>query len=243
MQKFRPSQLRVGSASQRRGKNLPHLIPFEAEDSVYWARHHAIPATRSKGQILASPGIKFPVDSVQVEDVLPWVVGCLTFRDLGSVFFVVNIVIMSSSRRSGKEVATSSQKKCSRSGNVPLAHVVSRGQTRRFGAKAITKEGEASYKKHTEASYFSDVWSSSLLNLRSATCTWYESFSSTGRLKPNPIIHRPIGAGRAEHTPNTRPSDTLCAGLSPWLNGLSTVGRDIINLFPTLTCFGRYVFG
>ncbi|KAG5630314.1 hypothetical protein H5410_002031 [Solanum commersonii] len=39
-------------------------------------------------------------------------------------------VIMSSSRRPGKEVATSSQKKCSRSGNVPLASVVPKGQTR-----------------------------------------------------------------------------------------------------------------
>ncbi|KAH0781965.1 hypothetical protein KY290_001563 [Solanum tuberosum] len=41
--------------------------------------------------------------------------------------------------------------------NVPLVPAVPEGQTRRFGAKAVTKEGKAWYKKHTEASYFSDV--------------------------------------------------------------------------------------
>ncbi|KAH0669439.1 hypothetical protein KY285_025463 [Solanum tuberosum] len=70
---------------------------------------------------------------------------------------VAPLVIMSSSRRSDKEVATSSQKKHSRSGNVPLAPVVPRGQTRRFGAKVVNKERKTWYEKHTEASYFSDV--------------------------------------------------------------------------------------
>ncbi|KAH0686461.1 hypothetical protein KY284_017014 [Solanum tuberosum] len=76
MRKFCPRQLHVGSVSRRRGIILPRLIPFEAEDSMYVARrggglefqvrrhYRAIPATRSKGQILASPGIKFSVDSM-----------------------------------------------------------------------------------------------------------------------------------------------------------------------------------
>ncbi|KAG5571634.1 hypothetical protein H5410_061400 [Solanum commersonii] len=92
---------------------------------------------RSKGQILASPGIKFPVDSVPTPR-------CAQ-------------VIMSSSKRPGKEVATSGQKQCSRSRNVPLAPAVPRGQTRRFRANVVTKEGKTCYKKHIEASYFSDV--------------------------------------------------------------------------------------
>ncbi|KAK4731675.1 hypothetical protein R3W88_024663 [Solanum pinnatisectum] len=81
---------------------------------------------------------------------------------------------MSSSRRSGKEVAMSSQKKRSRSGNVPLAPAVPKGQTRRFGAKIVTKEGKAWCKKHNEASYFSDVYS---------------------------VGHISIGADKADHTP------------------------------------------
>ncbi|KAG5630182.1 hypothetical protein H5410_001899 [Solanum commersonii] len=43
------------------------------------------------------------------------------------------VVIISSSQRPGKEVATSSQRKRVRSGNVPLAPVVPKGQTRWFG--------------------------------------------------------------------------------------------------------------
>ncbi|KAG5605048.1 hypothetical protein H5410_026540 [Solanum commersonii] len=66
-------------------------------------------------------------------------------------------VIMSSSRRPKKEVATPSQKKRSRNGNVPLAPAVPKGQTRRYGGKVVTKEGKTWYKKHTKASYFSDV--------------------------------------------------------------------------------------
>ncbi|KAG5605078.1 hypothetical protein H5410_026570 [Solanum commersonii] len=118
MNKVCQRQLRVGSASRRQGNVLPRMIPFKDRASL---------ATWSKGQILASPGIKFPVDSVptlcrapalpfllfsiflqlrspgmysyfvlvilgKVEDVLPWVVGCSTFGDLGSVFSVINIV-------------------------------------------------------------------------------------------------------------------------------------------------------
>ncbi|KAK4706687.1 hypothetical protein R3W88_033753 [Solanum pinnatisectum] len=64
---------------------------------------------------------------------------------------------MSSSHRLGKEVATSSHKKRSRSG-IPLAPTVPRGKTRHFGVMVVTKEGKAWYKKHTEASYFSDVY-------------------------------------------------------------------------------------
>jgi len=64
---------------------------------------------------------------------------------------------MLSSQRPDKEVATSSHIKCALSGNVQLAPAVHKGQTRRFGVKAVTKEGKAWYKKHTEASYFSDV--------------------------------------------------------------------------------------
>ncbi|KAG5591344.1 hypothetical protein H5410_041858 [Solanum commersonii] len=55
------------------------------------------------------------------------------------------------------EVDTSSHKKRARSGNVPLAPAVPKGQTRWYGVKAVTKEGKAWYKKNTEASYFSDV--------------------------------------------------------------------------------------
>ncbi|KAH0679074.1 hypothetical protein KY284_020159 [Solanum tuberosum] len=66
-------------------------------------------------------------------------------------------VAMSSSQRPGKEVATSSSRKCVRSGNVPTEPVLPRGQTRRFGVKAVTKEGKAWYKKHTETTYFFDV--------------------------------------------------------------------------------------
>ncbi|KAG5577163.1 hypothetical protein H5410_057297 [Solanum commersonii] len=65
--------------------------------------------------------------------------------------FLGMLVIMASSRRPGKKVATSRQKKRTQSGNVPLAPPVRKGQTRR------TKEGKAWYKKHTEATYFSDV--------------------------------------------------------------------------------------
>ncbi|KAH0665072.1 hypothetical protein KY285_026278 [Solanum tuberosum] len=64
---------------------------------------------------------------------------------------------MSSSQRPGKEVAKSSHRKCVRSGNVPLTPTVPRGQTRQFGVKVVTKEGKAWYKKHIEATYFSDV--------------------------------------------------------------------------------------
>uniref|UniRef100_M1DSN9 Uncharacterized protein n=1 Tax=Solanum tuberosum TaxID=4113 RepID=M1DSN9_SOLTU len=153
MKKFHPRQLRVGSASRKRGKILPRLIPFEADDSVYWTRRGGGLEFRFRCMcscfVLAILG--------KVEAVLPWVVGCSTFGDLGIVVSVVNIVIMSSSRRSRKEVATLSQKKRSRSGNVPLAHAVPRGQTWRFGAKVVTKKGKAWYKKHTEASYFLDV--------------------------------------------------------------------------------------
>ncbi|KAG5599456.1 hypothetical protein H5410_030826 [Solanum commersonii] len=66
-------------------------------------------------------------------------------------------VIMLSSQRTGKKVATSSHRKHVRSGNVPLAPAVPKGQTRRFGVKFVTKEGKAWYKKHIEAIYFSDV--------------------------------------------------------------------------------------
>ncbi|KAG5570504.1 hypothetical protein H5410_060270 [Solanum commersonii] len=66
---------------------------------------------------------------------------------------------MSTSQRPGKEVATSSHRKRTRSGNVPLAPIIPKGQTRSrwFGVKAVTKEGNAWYKKHTYISYFSDV--------------------------------------------------------------------------------------
>uniref|UniRef100_M1D8U0 Uncharacterized protein n=1 Tax=Solanum tuberosum TaxID=4113 RepID=M1D8U0_SOLTU len=53
------------------------------------------------------------------------------------------VVNISSSQRPGKEVATSSHKKCARSGNFPLARAVPKGQSRRFGVKAVTKEGKA----------------------------------------------------------------------------------------------------
>ncbi|KAG5620041.1 hypothetical protein H5410_005259 [Solanum commersonii] len=107
MQKFCPRQLRVWSASRRRGILLPRLIPFEAKDSVNER--------------------------------------------------IADRVILSSSRRSGKEIATSGQKKRPRSGNVPLAPPAPKGQTRQFGLKAVSKEGKAWYKKHTEEAYFSDV--------------------------------------------------------------------------------------
>ncbi|KAG5577145.1 hypothetical protein H5410_057279 [Solanum commersonii] len=40
---------------------------------------------------------------------------------------------------------------------IPPAPVVPRGQTQRYGAKAITSEGKKWYKSHMEAKYFSDV--------------------------------------------------------------------------------------
>ncbi|KAG5619827.1 hypothetical protein H5410_005045 [Solanum commersonii] len=107
---------------------------------------------------------KFRPRQLHVEDVLTWVVGFSTFGDLGSVFSIVNIVpdiclyVCKSSCQVQEDPAKkSSQKKRSRSGNVPLAPAVPRGQTRRFGAKVVTKEGKSWYKKHTEASYFSDA--------------------------------------------------------------------------------------
>uniref|UniRef100_M1DVU1 Integrase core domain containing protein n=1 Tax=Solanum tuberosum TaxID=4113 RepID=M1DVU1_SOLTU len=67
------------------------------------------------------------------------------------------IVTISSSHIPGKEVATSSNRKHVRSGNVPPTPALPRDQTRRFGVKVVTKEGKAWYKKHIEATYFSDV--------------------------------------------------------------------------------------
>ncbi|KAK4713833.1 hypothetical protein R3W88_019740 [Solanum pinnatisectum] len=64
---------------------------------------------------------------------------------------------MSSSHKPGKEMATSSHKKRARSGNVPFAPVIPKGQTRWFEVKVVSKKRKAWYKKHTEASYFSDV--------------------------------------------------------------------------------------
>ncbi|KAK4718110.1 hypothetical protein R3W88_016448 [Solanum pinnatisectum] len=63
---------------------------------------------------------------------------------------------MSSSHIPDKAVATSSQRKCVRSrGNVPPSPAVFKGQTRRFGVKVV--KGKAWWKKHIEATYFSDV--------------------------------------------------------------------------------------
>ncbi|KAG5620101.1 hypothetical protein H5410_005319 [Solanum commersonii] len=50
-------------------------------------------------------------------------------------YIELSVVIMSSSRRSGKEIATSGQKKRPKSENVPLAPPAPKGQTRRFRLK------------------------------------------------------------------------------------------------------------
>ncbi|KAH0716674.1 hypothetical protein KY290_012936 [Solanum tuberosum] len=65
---------------------------------------------------------------------------------------------MSETQRCGKEVATSSQRKRVQSGGiVPPAPAVLRGQTRRFGLRAVVKEGKLWWKKHKRARYVSDV--------------------------------------------------------------------------------------
>ncbi|KAG5614783.1 hypothetical protein H5410_014607 [Solanum commersonii] len=136
-----PRQLRVGSASWRRGIILPNLIPFEAEDFVYVAR-------RGGGMcsyfVLAILG-QFEMSCH----------GLLVTRFLGS--WEGCFMLSLSSHRPGKKVATSSNMKRVQSGNVPPTPALPRGQNRRFGVKAVTKEGKAWYKKHIETTYFSDI--------------------------------------------------------------------------------------
>ncbi|KAG5620955.1 hypothetical protein H5410_006173 [Solanum commersonii] len=78
------------------------------------------------------------------------------FDELGNYLSML-LVTMSSSHRPDKKVAISSNRKRVQSGNVPPTPAFPRGQTRRFGVKVVTKEGKAWYKKHTDATYFSDV--------------------------------------------------------------------------------------
>ncbi|KAG5630283.1 hypothetical protein H5410_002000, partial [Solanum commersonii] len=59
--------------------------------------------------------------------------------------------------RPGKKVTTSSHRKRVWRGDVPPALAVPRDRARQFGVKVVTKEGKVWYKKHTEASYFSNV--------------------------------------------------------------------------------------
>jgi len=66
-------------------------------------------------------------------------------------------VTMSGTQRSGKAVASSSRKRVRTGTTIPPAPAVPRGQTQRYGAKAVTSEGKKWYKSHTEAKYFSDV--------------------------------------------------------------------------------------
>ncbi|KAH0712429.1 hypothetical protein KY289_008388 [Solanum tuberosum] len=70
---------------------------------------------------------------------------------------VADLVTMSSTQRSGKAVASSSRKRVRTGTTIPPAPAVPRGQTQRYGAKAVTSEGKKWYKSHTEAKYFSDV--------------------------------------------------------------------------------------
>uniref|UniRef100_M1D9D3 Uncharacterized protein n=1 Tax=Solanum tuberosum TaxID=4113 RepID=M1D9D3_SOLTU len=70
---------------------------------------------------------------------------------------VANLDNMSRTRRSGKAVASSSRKRVRTGTTIPPAPAVPRGQTQRYGAKAVTSEVKKWYKSHTEAKYFSDV--------------------------------------------------------------------------------------
>ncbi|KAG5576786.1 hypothetical protein H5410_056920 [Solanum commersonii] len=54
-------------------------------------------------------------------------------------------VTMSSTQRLGKEVASSSRKRVRTGTTIPLAPAVPRGQTQRYGAKAVTSEGKKWY--------------------------------------------------------------------------------------------------
>ncbi|KAH0781165.1 hypothetical protein KY290_000763 [Solanum tuberosum] len=80
-QKFRLRQLRGAGASRRWCRILPRLVQ----------PLRAICVSRSEAELFALPGLKFPVDSVSIPRRAQ--------------------VIMSSSCRPGKEVATSSKKK------------------------------------------------------------------------------------------------------------------------------------
>uniref|UniRef100_M1E0V4 Putative plant transposon protein domain-containing protein n=1 Tax=Solanum tuberosum TaxID=4113 RepID=M1E0V4_SOLTU len=54
-------------------------------------------------------------------------------------------------------VASSNNKRLRTCTTIPPAPAVPRGQTQRYGAKAVTSKGKKWYKSHTEAKYFSDV--------------------------------------------------------------------------------------
>ncbi|KAG5611385.1 hypothetical protein H5410_022666, partial [Solanum commersonii] len=70
---------------------------------------------------------------------------------------MVGFATMSSTQRLGKAVESSSHKRVRTGTTIPPAPTVPRGQTQRYGAKAITSEGKKWYKSHMEAKYFSDV--------------------------------------------------------------------------------------
>ncbi|KAG5620256.1 hypothetical protein H5410_005474 [Solanum commersonii] len=64
-------------------------------------------------------------------------------NDIGkSKYRIVVEVTMSSSQRSGKAVAPSSRKRVRTGITIPLTPTVPRGQTQRYGAKAITSKGK-----------------------------------------------------------------------------------------------------
>ena len=64
---------------------------------------------------------------------------------------------MSTSQPLGKVVAHPTEKKRTRSGNVPLLPLAPKGQTRQNGAKVMSKGGKNWYKNHTESSSLSNV--------------------------------------------------------------------------------------
>ncbi|KAG5581535.1 hypothetical protein H5410_052162 [Solanum commersonii] len=206
-------------------------------------------SSRSKDHILASPGIKFPVDTMSIPR-------------------RASQVIMSSSQKPGKEVATSSHKKRAQSGNVPLAPAIPKGQTRWFEVKVVTKEGKAWYKRHTKASYFSDVcidkdslaheFPQILRQIRElgmefifaepAECNlhmvreFYANWAPEARSHYVTVRDRnvPITPTGINDILGTLKDTNSLMLTSPWHNRLSIAGKDITNLFPMLTCFGRH---
>lgn len=66
-------------------------------------------------------------------------------------------VTMCTLQRPGKALAPLTHKKRLRRENIPLAPPAPKGNNKRYWAKVVPKEGKSWYKKHMEASYFSDV--------------------------------------------------------------------------------------
>ncbi|KAG5605047.1 hypothetical protein H5410_026539 [Solanum commersonii] len=70
---------------------------------------------------------------------------------------IVDLVTMSSTQSLGKAVASRSRKRVRIGTTIPPTPTIPRGQTKHYGAKAITSEGKKWYKSHTKAKYFLDV--------------------------------------------------------------------------------------